>query len=284
MTATGSAQPAPEALRWAAEATGGAPLHARRLAGGTHAATHLLTTADGSGAYVLRRFPAGDSAADREARVLPVLDGLDGFAPRLVAADPLGERTGAPSVLITRLPGRADIRPADAGAAAARLGRALARLHAVPTAALEGFRDGMTAAHSPRTNFPEPDRLRLAAQPQVLTHYDFWSGNVLWQGAELTGVIDWSGGCLAPRGFDVGWCRLDLALLHGARAADAFLAAYEDAAGRPVEDLARWDRYAVARSHRSVESWLPNYTDLGRTDLTTASLRARHTSWGHAVG
>jgi hypothetical protein len=44
----------------------------------------------------------------------------------------------------------------------------------------------------------------LAGAPGVLTHYDFWSGNVLWEGGILTGVVDWSGGALGPGGFDVG--------------------------------------------------------------------------------
>lgn len=36
---------------------------------------------------VLRRFPAGDGAAANEARTLAALDGLSGFAPRLLAAE-----------------------------------------------------------------------------------------------------------------------------------------------------------------------------------------------------
>ncbi len=82
------AQPPAEALAWAAEATGG-PVHAvRRLAGGTHAATHLLETPLGQA--VLRRFPPGDTAAVNEAHALEVLDGLHGWAPRLLGSDPYG--------------------------------------------------------------------------------------------------------------------------------------------------------------------------------------------------
>ncbi|MQY10011.1 hypothetical protein SRB5_01150 [Streptomyces sp. RB5] len=119
----------------------------------------------------------------------------------------------------------------------------------------------------------------LAEEPRVLTHYDFWSGNVLWQDDQLTGIVDWSGASLAPRGFDVSWCRLDLVLLHGPFAAEAFLSAYEEASGMPVPSMALWDLFALTNSHRSVETWLPNYHDLGRTDLTTAELRRRHTAW-----
>ncbi len=94
----------------------------------------------------------------------------------------------------------------------------------------------------------------------------------------ITGVVDWSGAAQAPRGLDVSWCRLDLTLLHGPDSAETFLAAYEQAAGA-VPDLALWDLFALDNSYRTVETWLPNYHDLGRTDLTAAKLRERHTNW-----
>jgi Ser/Thr protein kinase RdoA (MazF antagonist) len=146
-------------------------------------------------------------------------------------------------------------------------------VHATPLNGL-ALRDGM--AEVPRSL---PDADRLAAQPAVLTHYDYWSGNVLWQGGTISAVIDWSGGCRAPRGYDVSWCRLDLVLLHDHAVAQTFLAAYEHATGQPVPDIHRWDLLVTTNSHDVVETWLPNYTSLGRTDLTTATLRERHTRW-----
>ncbi|WP_433366551.1 phosphotransferase family protein [Actinoplanes sp. CA-142083] len=228
-----------------------------KLAGGTHAITHLIRTTDPVRELVLRRFPPGDDAASREAIVLAALDGLDGLAPRLLAADPAGRRFGEPATLLTRLPGEASLAPRPT-----QLGRALARVHATPLDRLAAF--------------PE---LKPVEQPLVLTHNDFWSGNVLWDGDTLTGVVDWSGARRAPRGFDVSWCRLDLFLLHGAQAADEFLAAYQDAAGVTVPEMAWWDAFALANSRETVETWVPNYRDLGRTDLTATALRDRHTAW-----
>ncbi|WP_433891171.1 phosphotransferase family protein [Streptomyces sp. CA-111067] len=280
--------PPAEALAWAAQVVGPAASArtVRRLAGGTHAATHLLRTERPTRELVLRRFPPGDEAAAREARVLEALDGLDGWAPRLVGADPDGSRIGEPATLITRLSGHADVTPADPDTAAAQLGAALARIHAVPISRLAGFRDVMATAFplDVRDAGPAAPSLaaagrRLAEQQPVLTHYDFWSGNVLWQDGELTGIVDWSGASLAPRGFDVSWCRLDLVLLHGPAVADTFLDAYQEAAGEAPGEPALWDLFALANSHRSVETWLPNYHDLGRTDLTAAGLRRRHTDW-----
>ncbi|WP_176611548.1 phosphotransferase family protein [Actinomadura sp. WMMB 499] len=277
-------------LAWAAGALGAErPARVVRcLAGGSHADTHLLETS--AGRAVLRRFPTGDDAAANEARTLTALDGLGGFAPRLLAADPDGARTGRPATLITVLPGAPDILHTDPGAAAARLGRALARLHAVPTGTLAELRDGVATSDAaparrldqgPTGPIVDAHARTIAAEPRVLTHSDFWAGNVMWSDGELTGVIDWSGGSLAPRGFDVGWCRLDLVILHGSETAAAFLDAYENAAGYPVANVELWDLYTLRSSHQTVETWVPNYRDLGRTDLTADALRARHTAWTH---
>ncbi|GLY66353.1 hypothetical protein Atai01_29720 [Amycolatopsis taiwanensis] len=280
----------PAALAWAARAVGP---HAtvelvRPLAGGTHAKTYLLLTASPSCDAVLRCFPAGDTAAGNEAAVLTTLDGLSGWAPRLIAVDPSGEHAGHPATLITRMPGRPDITPADPGRAATKLAQTLARVHATPLDRLGSFRDGVQAAiraaTPARSTAPTAPALlpyehRLAQQPSVLTHYDYWTGNVLWQGTTITSVIDWAGAALAPRGFDVSWCRLDLVLLHDHDAAETFLSAYEHAAGQPVPDVHLWDLFALTNSHHVVETWLPNYHPLGRTDLTATDLRDRHTRW-----
>jgi aminoglycoside phosphotransferase (APT) family kinase protein len=279
--------PSTATLAWAAERLG-SDMHAvrteRRLSGGSHASTHLLSTGVHGRQAILRRFHHGDTAPAREAEVLTALDGLDGFAPRLLGVDPHGGRCGLPAVLITRLRGRADITPADPDAAASALGRALARLHAVPAARLTGFRDGMAGAR--RGTGPAAEALdrhgeSLARQPRVLTHSDYWTGNVLWQDAALTGVVDWSGGSLAPRGYDLAWCRFDLALLHGpgTATADVFTAAYARASGEAPPDVPLWDLHTLARSHRTVETWVPNYAPLGRPDLTARELRRRHTAW-----
>ena len=60
---------------------------------------------------------------------------------------------------------------------------------------------------------------------------------------------------------------------------DAFLAAYQAAAGAAVPGLRLWDLWAAARSDATVQTWVPNYRDLGRADLTAAELRRRHAAW-----
>jgi len=125
----------------------------------------------------------------------------------------------------------------------------------------------------------DAEGLGAGGETEVLTHRDFWSGNVVWRDGKLTGVVDWSGAARGPRGYDVSWCRLDLVLLFDERIADVFLEAYEAAVDRPLDDVALWDAWAVARSHDIVGSWAPNYAPLGRRDLDERELRNRHSRW-----
>jgi len=120
---------------------------------------------------------------------------------------------------------------------------------------------------------------QITASVGVLTHSDYWSGNVVWRDGKLAGIVDWSDAAAGPRGFDLGWCRLDLVLLFDERIADVFLAAYEERSGRMIDDVALWDAWAVARSHDAVETWTPNYAPLGRADLTGQELRRLHSRW-----
>jgi aminoglycoside phosphotransferase (APT) family kinase protein len=256
------------------------------LAGGTHARSYLIQTANPEREFILREFAPGDRAAWCEARVLAALDGLGGLAPRLLAGCPDGAPPQGPWTLISRLPGAADITPGDPSAFAWQLGATLARIHATPLHKLAGFprvfdRPGgsLTTLSGPAASLVEASWEALTRVSTVLTHYDFWSGNTLWKNGTLTGVVDWSGGALGPRGFDLGWCRLDLFLLFDQRTADRFLESYQAASKVAPSDLLLCDLWAAARAHQSVQSWVPNYRDLGRADLTARVLRNRHTAW-----
>lgn len=257
-----------------------------RLEGGQHAATWRVDTENPATSVVVRRFPVDDPAALHEQRVLRALDGLGGLAPVWLGGDLDGRWSKHPTSLISRLDGRPDITPTDPEEWARELGCALAAVHAVPVerpAELPSVFDrsggsqemlaGPLAAEV-RSRWSE-----VVASPQVLTHGDYWSGNVVWRDGRLTGIVDWSGGARGPRGFDLGWCRLDLVLLFDEQIADDFLAAYEAAIGRAVGEIRLWDCWAVARSHDMVASWVPNYLPLGRADLDEDELRHRHAQW-----
>ncbi len=261
-------------------------LGAARLEGGQHADTWRVDTENPAISVVVRQFPVGDPAPSREQRVLRALDGLCGLAPGLLGGDLNGRWSKYPTSLISWLDGRPDITPTDPRGWARELGRALAAVHSVPAERLgelpsvfersgrsEEILGGPLAAEV-RSRWSE-----VVTSSEVLTHGDYWSGNVVWRDGSLTGVVDWSGGSRGPGGFDLGWCRLDLVLLFDEQIADDFLAAYEAGTGQAVGEMRLWDCWAVARSDDAVGSWAPNYLPLGRADLDEDELRRRHAQW-----
>jgi len=257
----------------------------QRLDGGQHADTWRVDTDRPAFSAVVRQFPIADSGAHREQRVLRTLNGLRGLAPVLLGGDLDGRWSEYPTSLISWLDGESDITPSDPRAWAGELGRALARVHLTgndPLASLPSVfdaRGSRAQLNGPLAAGVRSRWSQIIGSPDVLTHGDYWSGNVVWRSGSLTGIVDWSGGARGPRGFDLGWCRLDLVLLFDERVADAFLAAYQAAVGEAVGDVALWDCWAVARSHDTVETWAPNYAPLGRDDLDEHELRRRHSLW-----
>jgi len=256
-----------------------------RLEGGQHADTWRVDTEDPPLSVVIREFPRADPAAGREQLVLRAIDGLGGLAPTLLAGDLDGRWSKHPTSLISWLDGKLDITPSDPERWARELGRALAVVHSMPAERLVGLPSVFEAGAGPAgLDGPLAPGVRsrwsqIVGAPEVLTHGDYWSGNVVWRDRTLTGIVDWSGGARGPRGLDLGWCRLDLVLLFDERIADVFRAAYEAATGQVSLDVVLWDRWAVARSHEIVETWGPNYAPLGRGDLDRHELRRRHSRW-----
>ncbi len=256
------------------------------LEGGQHAVTWRIDTENPVFSAVVREFPVADSAGAREQRVLRTLDGLMGLAPVLLGGDFNAEWSERPTSVISWLDGQADITPSDPERWAHELGCALAVVHALPSERLAGLptvfdRSGgsQDVLNGPLAAEVRSRWTQVTAAPQVLTHYDYWSGNVVWRDGRLTGIVDWSGGARGPRGFDLGWCRLDLVLLFGEQLADVFLSAYEVTIGQTIGDMVLWDGWAIARSHDAVETWALNYAPLGRTDLDETELRRGHSRW-----
>jgi aminoglycoside phosphotransferase (APT) family kinase protein len=261
-------------------------LGAARLEGGQHADTWRVDTENPATSVVVRQFPAGDPAALHEQRVLKALDGLGGLAPVLLGGDLDGRWSESPTSLISWLDGEPDITPADPDEWARELGRGLAALHAVPAERLAGLPSVFDGGGGPREVLGGPlaagVRSRwseIVASPEVLTHGDYWSGNVVWRKGRLTGVVDWPSASRGPSGFDLGWCRLDIVLLFDERIADVFLEAYETETGQSTSEIRLWDSWAAARSHEIVASWAPNYVPLGRADLNEELLRRRYAQW-----
>jgi Ser/Thr protein kinase RdoA (MazF antagonist) len=167
----------------------------RPLLGGSHARTYLVQTTNPTYSVVVREFPIGDEAGSDEAYVLRALDGLDGLAPRLLGSDLDGSWSDHPTILISRLSGCAEITPSIPTEWAAQLGWALARIHATRPQRLSALRPvfdraggSLVALTGPAAPFVAPRWQDIVEEPKVLTHYDYWSGNVLWEAGTLSGV------------------------------------------------------------------------------------------------
>ena len=221
-------------MRWAQEAAGARivaalPLESQWLA------NHLLVLGDGR-ELVLRRWARpdwelddADLTAAREMLVLERLADTPVPAPELVAADPDGAACDVPALLLTRLPGAIYEGRPPLGPLVA----ALAEIHAVDPSGIPPYR-----------RYYEPERLAVPPWagdrevweraialahapapelPERFIHRDFHPGNTLWEGAALTGVVDWTTGSRGPAAVDLGHLRWNLALDYGQRVADAVL-------------------------------------------------------------
>jgi aminoglycoside phosphotransferase (APT) family kinase protein len=79
---------------------------------------------------------------------------------------------------------------------------------------------------------------RLQLDKPALVHGDYWSGNILWDNGQLSGLLDWENAAFGERGFDVANCRMEMFVDGMDAAADTFLRTYETRTGKAVANLA----------------------------------------------
>lgn len=234
---------------WLREITGCQSVHVgARLPGATTATVQacLAIRADGSADPVVVKIydlgidgvGSGDVRRDAAAMVAAAEIGV--AAPRLIDADPDGDRLGWPAVVMTRLHGT----PRGAGGDD-------------PTAWVDGLADELariSAAPLPQQPLPlwepwfslpleapgwavDPGLWRemeaVVSQPlpqasHRFIHRDYHPLNVLWDGDEVSGTVDWVNGCIGPIESDVASCRVNIAVsdrtIDGWALADEFVA------------------------------------------------------------
>ena len=272
----------------------------RPLRGGISSSVHLVTlqSADGArNAVVVRRYGeyyrhTDAAACVREYRLLEVLSRSALPVPRPLLLDETGGPFGAPTVVMTRLPGKPLLAPRDLPDYLRQLARTLARLHALPVDDLAFLPDQREFVDRSflRYRGPHQDRmqqriwseakaawprLREAGGRRTLVHGDYWPGNTLWRRGRLTGVVDWEQPRLGAPTRDVATCRGDLSILFGLEAADAFMREYQNASDAPLEDRRFWELQICIEAVRDIREWSVVYPLLGRPDLTLARARQR---------
>jgi aminoglycoside phosphotransferase (APT) family kinase protein len=263
-----------------------------------------LTDAGDIDAVVLK---TGDAADDRDREQLhTTVAALELAAehavpaPRLIAADLDGSASGAVAVLMTVLAGSSQVPRIPSAARLRALGAAAAALRHVALAPRPGLELRTRALYDMdftylRRRIGTSELLARAEEliaslpaPEgetVLVHGDLWHGNTIWDGDSCTGMIDWDAAGAGSPGIDLGSLRLDAALFFGTSAleatgldpADEVLAGWEQAAGRPAENVAYWDVTAALCTVADVGRLLPGDVlgELGRQDLDRATLTAR---------
>jgi len=247
-------EPPVEALHWVESELGARVVGNRPLDGGTSSAVHLLSLEDTTGKQfqvVLRRYVLDwvenePWAPSNEATILRLLTNSPTIpAPLLLAADPDGSVTGTPAIVMSVLPGQVVWAPSDTESWLRSLAELLPAIHGLPISHSPELGDWEPFAPEPDLVPPSWTRHTRAweqaldayegARPsseRVFLHRDFHPGNVLWTGADITGVVDWVSSCAGPPEEDVAHCRVNIAQRHGQAQADRFLALWQEITGR----------------------------------------------------
>lgn len=231
---------------------GGRVTAARAMRGGMSSAVHALGVELGSGEtarVVLRRYVRPEvveeepDIADREARILGFLAGVKLPTPRLLAVDPAGEQTGAPSLLMSMLRGRVDWSPTSLDTWLRRLAEPLPVLHGTRLPApgtLPPFFGYAQRSYEPPSWARRPDAWSRAveifhapglAEASVCIHRDYHPGNVLWRAGRVTGLVDWPAASIGSPSIDVAHCRANLLGRFDIDVADRFTATWEELTG-----------------------------------------------------
>jgi hypothetical protein len=286
------ADPPAATLAWAAACVGAS---ARVdswmiLDGGSACAIHALDVVDAHGGrhpLVLKRFFRQDwverepDVAEREARHLDLLAGVDLPIPRLVGVDAYAGVCDLPSVLMTRLPGRAQLLPDDMDVWLRRLVEPLPVLHAI-----DGWR---VASLAPHRSYVAIDRLTVpdwssckptwaraiecvqGPAPEALdrfVHRDYHPTNVLFTQGRVSAVLDFTDASRGPAAADLAHCRLNLALLHGPAVAERFLEIHEEVAPGSIELSPYWDLLDLVEVLPGPPSVYWGWRNLGVTQLS----------------
>jgi aminoglycoside phosphotransferase (APT) family kinase protein len=111
--------------------------------------------------------------------------------------------------------------------------------------------------------------------PDGFVHGDLWQGNVMWNGDELSAVLDWDCAGSGAAGIDLSSLRCDAATAFGLDAAGDVLAGWEEQAGRPADDVAYWDVVAALSTPPDLGWFVETINDQGRPDLTVDVMLVR---------
>jgi len=109
---------------------------------------------------------------------------------------------------------------------------------------------------------PRPDG------PTVLVHGDLWQANMMWDGDQVVGLIDWDCAGVGHPGVDLGSARLDAALMFGQPATAPVLDGWCEATDHNAGEVAYWDVVAALSTPTDLGYFMAVIHRQGRADLT----------------
>lgn len=198
--------------------------------------------------------------------------------PTPLLLDETGEMLGLPGIVTAFVEGAPIALPAQAhrwAALAARAARMLARIHHTPFTEADKLylmddnievawfikdgripdymradRDGEAVWHLVNEHWG-----RWTPVEPRFAHTDYWAGNILWGGDEITAVVDWEEAGYGHPAADVAYCRMGYFIEGLPEAAETFLRAYEAEAGWALTDLPLFELAASARPMTDPTDW-----------------------------
>lgn len=267
MDGRGGVRPAEGLREWVADISGCAAFDAiTALQGGSVAELWRFdATADGRAVSIVAKQAAIDSPQEeidfigREAQVLEALQSFDLPVPEVLASDPHGICSGRAALLMTPVPGNLLGGEGELRAAIEPMARMLVRFHRATRDLLAGRRYrpwfDFDALEAPTWGLKQPlwqrgvDTAQRQAPPSAdgFIHRDPHPGNMLFDGAQPTALLDWPNAGRGPLSADVGRMCLNLAVLLDVDAAAAFRGAWEDACSLRHDPLL--DLYGLLEVH-----------------------------------
>lgn len=255
------------------------------LAGGMSAEMFLVGLLDRT---LVARFPSPyvrelfEDAASQEFRTLVAARSLELPVPSPLF---LGSAPDGNFLLLEYLDGKATANPMDPADFVGKFAMCLASIHKADISS--GCMDHLLTTRSqyaPRRDelcleLGEPKIVEVLVQagdqilePRVLRHGDFWPGNILWQGDDITGIVDWEAALIGPAISDLAISRLDIFWILGRDAMEKFTFHYLRLNPISTEALYYWDLRAALRPMPNLKDWAGPYASLGRPDITTHHL------------
>lgn len=286
--------PSAESLAWVAASMGRGSrvVNYHRMTGGVSSAVSQLTIErNGARTFViLRQYPGGlglRATVEQEIANLGLVAGSGLPVPGVLAADAQGASTGgAPSLLMTRLPGHVDLNPAEPRSWLMRIAELAVSLHSLDLPA-KTFRPWTDSWIAPLGEFHVPVGAQkpavwkaafetMEATPPddnaVFLHGDFLPVNILWSRGRISGLVDWNGIHRGSRAIDVGHCRRYLAALHSLEWAEQLRSHYESMTGATIDPW--WDLYALLHHGDSQPQWIRRQV-AGRRPVDVAGMTSR---------